>query len=179
MDIEDLYDVSQDYEDYHYHEDDYDDVLKGRIDKNYVRKGHRKDFCQNVFSCLKGLLIIALVIGGLVLLSFLYKSCMGTLSQVMPDDGEYANQEIIVQTSRDTIHVTSQHFGSAPGFHYRWLTINRIFDRLEACPEDSEEYEDYLIAALSEVQNVLPKIFTMDEEIGSIEQVKRKELSPN
>lgn len=90
MDIDDLYEVSQDYEDYHYHEDDYDDVLNNRIKKNYVREGHHKGFCRNVFGCLKGLLIIALVIGGLALLSFVQKACSGAVAQLYPDDGEYA-----------------------------------------------------------------------------------------
>lgn len=89
MDIDDLYDVSQDYEDYHYHEDDYDEVLNDRVDKNYVREAHRQGFCRNVFGCLKGLLMVALVIGGLAFLSFVQKTCSGAVAQLYPDDGEY------------------------------------------------------------------------------------------
>lgn len=90
MDIDDLDDFSQDYEDYHYHEDDYDDVRNTRIGKNYVHKGQRKGLYQNVFGCLKGLLMIALVVGGLAFLSFVQKACSGALAQLNPDDGEYA-----------------------------------------------------------------------------------------
>lgn len=140
MDIEDLYDVSQDYEDYHYHEDDYDDVLNGRIDKNYVRKGHRKGLCKNVFGCLKVLLIIALVIGGLVFLSFLYKSCMGTVSQVLPDDGEYA-----VTDDDDYYHRKGCACVSEDNF-VEWIDLETAKDEgLKPCsycePPTEETYE--------------------------------------
>lgn len=83
MDIDDLDDFSQDYEDYHYHEDDYDDVRNTRIGKNYVHEGQRKGRCQNVFGCLKGLLMIALFIGGLAFLSFVQKNMFWCSSSII------------------------------------------------------------------------------------------------
>ena len=92
-------------------------------------------------------------------------------------DVEYENQEIYARIRQEKFKITSMHFGKAPGFVHHWITINRIFDRLDECEEDSEEYEDYLAAALSEVQKAIPLIFEADGQIGEVDEVRRRQCS--
>ena len=45
---------------------------------------------DKIRSCLIGCLGLIVAISGLAVLSFVYRSCMGAVAQILPDDGEYA-----------------------------------------------------------------------------------------
>ena len=90
---------------------------------------------------------------------------------------EYEDREIYARIKDDKFKITSMHFGNAPGFAHHWITINRIFDRLDECEKDSEEYEDYFTAALAEVQKAIPIIFESDGHIGDVEEIRRRQCS--
>ena len=45
---------------------------------------------DKIKGCLQALLAIIVVIGGLALFSYIYKSCSGAVAQLLPDEGEYA-----------------------------------------------------------------------------------------
>lgn len=45
---------------------------------------------KDIKGCLYGIFTFAVCIGVLLLLSFLHRSCVGAISQILPDDGEYA-----------------------------------------------------------------------------------------
>lgn len=44
---------------------------------------------DEIKGCLHSIMVIIVVLGGLLLLSFLHKSCVGAFVRLVPDDGEY------------------------------------------------------------------------------------------
>ena len=89
--------------------------------------------------CFQALLAIVIFICGLAFLSFIYKSCMGAIAQIFPDDGEYA-----VTDDYDYYHRSNCACVSEDNF-YDWIDLETAIEEgLEPCPycKPKTEYDE-------------------------------------
>ena len=83
---------------------------------------------NDIKGCLLSVLGFVVVIAGLAILSFIYKSCSGAIAQLFPDDGEYA------LTDDDYYHRT--HCGCVNEDNFSdWIDIETAIDEgIKPCP---------------------------------------------
>lgn len=84
---------------------------------------------DNIKGCFQILLALVFVIGGLALLSYVFKSCSGAVAQLYPDDGEYA-----VTDDYDYYH--RKHCGNVSEDNFSdWVDLGTAIEEgLEPCP---------------------------------------------
>ena len=98
------------------------------------------EFMDNIKGCLQSLLVIVVVIGGLAFLSFVHRSCMGAVAQILPDDGEYAVTDDDYYHRKHCSCVNEDNFAD-------WIDVETAIDEgfkpCSYCNPPTEESEDY------------------------------------
>lgn len=94
---------------------------------------------DNIKGCFQILVGLVLVIGGLTLLSYVFKSCSGAVAQLYPDDGEYAVSDDDYYHRKHCGNVSEDNFSD-------WVDLETAIEEgLEPCPycnpptEESDE----------------------------------------